>query len=82
VGFSVQDPATDTLAITPDGEPFRNEDGSLLLRPGGHGALLANLAALQAHRVLLKNVDNVQPERAHELVKACIARQLAAARRA
>jgi hypothetical protein len=68
VGFSVQDPATDTLAITPDGEPFRNDDGSLLLRPSGHGALLANLAALPARRVLLKNVDNVQPERAHELV--------------
>jgi len=68
VSFSVQDPSTDTLAITPEGDPFRDDDGSLLLRPGGHGALLANLAALPAHRVLLKNVDNVQPERAHELV--------------
>ncbi|HXT19853.1 MAG TPA: DUF4301 family protein [Thermoanaerobaculia bacterium] len=68
VSFSVQDPATDTLAITPEGEPFRDDDGSLLLRPGGHGALLANLAALPARWVLLKNVDNVQPERAHELV--------------
>ncbi|HET9767239.1 MAG TPA: DUF4301 family protein, partial [Thermoanaerobaculia bacterium] len=46
LGFSVQDPATDTLAITLEGEPFRNDDGSLLLRPSGHGALLANLAAL------------------------------------
>ena len=73
----MQDPATDTLAITPDGEPFRNDDGSLLLRPGGHGALLANLGALAppgsegwewASWVLLKNVDNVQPEHAHELV--------------
>ncbi len=77
VELSVQDPATDTLAITPDGEPFRNDDGSLLLRPGGHGALLANLGALAppgsegwewASWVLLKNVDNVQPEHAHELV--------------
>jgi uncharacterized protein DUF4301 len=68
VSFSVQDPGTDTLAITPDGEPFRNDDGSLLLRPSGHGALLANLAALPARWVLLKNVDNVQPERSHELV--------------
>lgn len=68
VGFSTQDPATDTLAITPDGEPFRDDDGSLLLRPGGHGALLGNLAALGARCVLLKNVDNVQPERAHALV--------------
>ncbi len=77
VELSVQDPATDTLAITPDGEPFRNDDGSLLLRPGGHGALLANLSALAppgspgwecASWVLIKNVDNVQPEHAHELV--------------
>ena len=68
VGFSMQGPSTDTLAITPNGEPFRDDDGSLLLRPSGHGALLDNLGALEARWVLLKNVDNVQPERAHELV--------------
>jgi len=68
IAFSVQDPATDTLAITAQGDPFRDDDGSLLLRPGGHGALLANLAALPARWVLLKNVDNVRPEGAHALV--------------
>ncbi|HEV8631032.1 MAG TPA: DUF4301 family protein, partial [Thermoanaerobaculia bacterium] len=68
VGFSVQDPATDTLAATPEGDPFRHDDGTLLLRPGGHGALLGNLAALDARWVLLKNVDNVRPESAQELV--------------
>ena len=68
VGFSRQDPATDTLAVTPEGEPFRQDDGTLLLRPGGHGALLGNLAALPARWALLKNVDNVRPERAHEVV--------------
>jgi hypothetical protein len=70
VGFSLQDPATDTLAATPEGDPFRHEDGTLLLRPGGHGALLRNLQALPARWALLKNVDNVRPEGAHELVAA------------
>lgn len=68
VGLSVQDPSTDTLAATPEGEPFRDGDGTLLLRPGGHGALLGNLAALPARWVLIKNIDNVRPEGAHELV--------------
>jgi hypothetical protein len=68
VGLSVQDPATDTLAVTPEGEPFRDGDGTLLLRPGGHGALLGNLAALPSRWLFVKNVDNVRPEDAHERV--------------
>ena len=66
VGFSHQSPATDTLAIDPDGRPFRLDDGTLLLRPGGHGALLANLArraAEGADLVVIKNIDNVVPDR-------------------
>ena len=39
VTFSVQLPRTDTIAANPDGTPFRQADGSLLFRPGGHGAL-------------------------------------------
>jgi hypothetical protein len=63
IGFSVQDPATDTLALGPDQAPLRDADGRLVLRPGGHGALLANLAALDADVVLLRNIDNVVPDR-------------------
>lgn len=59
LGFSSQDPATDCLAATPEGEPFRDAGGELLLRPGGHGALLANLAGCGAELAFLKNVDNV-----------------------
>ena len=66
VGFSHQSHATDTLAVTPEGEPFRLDDGSLLLRPGGHGALIGNLAALAerggAGLVMVKNIDNVVPD--------------------
>ncbi|MEP7013512.1 MAG: DUF4301 family protein [Acidobacteriota bacterium] len=65
VGFSIQHPRTDTLALDlSTGAPFRTEDGNLLLRPGGHGALienLADLANLGADLVLIKNVDNVLP---------------------
>ena len=68
VELSQQDPATDTLAVDLEGRVFRDDRGRLVLRPGGHGALLSNLAALEARWVLLKNIDNVRPEPAHELV--------------
>ncbi len=70
VSFSVQSPATDTLALdleeTAAGGAFRLEDGALLLRPGGHGALLGNLQALAdagGDLVFVKNIDNVHPDR-------------------
>jgi hypothetical protein len=69
VTFSEQHPSTDTLAITPDGDPFRTEDGALLFRPAGHGALLQNLHELAADLVVIKNIDNVLPfEASHEVV--------------
>ena len=63
ITFSEQSPSTDTLAINPDGTPFRNADGSLLFRPGGHGALIYNLNQLEADIVFIKNIDNVVPDR-------------------
>ena len=39
ISFSVQKPSTDTLAVNPDNSPFRQDDGTLLFRPAGHGAL-------------------------------------------
>lgn len=68
VGFSEQSPATDTLATTPGGEPFRRADGRLLLRPGGHGALLGNLAGSGGDLIVIKNVDNVLPRGRRNLV--------------
>jgi hypothetical protein len=59
VGFSGQKPSTDTLALDERGEPFREADGRLLLRPGGHGALLENLNDIRGDIVLIKNIDNV-----------------------
>ena len=63
VSFSEQKPSTDTLAATMDNEPFRTDDGKLLFRPGGHGALIQNLSDLQSDIVFIKNIDNVVPDR-------------------
>ncbi|MCQ2310477.1 MAG: DUF4301 family protein [Paludibacteraceae bacterium] len=63
VTFSEQMPSTDTLAANPDGTPFRQADGSLLFRPGGHGALIENLNQQDADIVFIKNIDNVVPDR-------------------
>ena len=63
VSFSEQKPSTDTIAANPDNTPFRNEDGSLLFRPGGHGALIQNLNDIEADVVFIKNIDNVVPDR-------------------
>ena len=63
VSFSEQKPSTDTLAATMDNEPFRTEDGRLLFRPGGHGALIQNLSDLDSDIVFIKNIDNVVPDR-------------------
>ena len=59
IDFSIQSPATDTIAAAPDNTPFRDRDGRLVFRPGGHGALLDNLEALQKDLVFIKNIDNI-----------------------
>ena len=62
VNFSRQKPSTDTIAVTPDNDPFRNEDGTMLFRPGGHGALIENLNDQNADIIFIKNIDNVVVE--------------------
>ena len=57
--FSFQKSSTDTLAATMDNEPFRDEKGNLVFRPGGHGALIENLGDIDADYVFIKNIDNV-----------------------
>ena len=63
ITFSEQKPSTDTVAANPDNTPFRNADGSLLFRPGGHGALIENLNEIEADVIFIKNIDNVVPDR-------------------
>ena len=66
VSMSEQKPSTDTVAANMDNTPFRTEDGKLLFRPGGHGALIENLNDLQSDVVFIKNIDNVVPDRLKE----------------
>ncbi len=66
ITFSKQKPSTDTIAVTSDNKPFRNEDDSILFRPGGHGALIENLNDLNAEIIFIKNIDNVVPDNLRE----------------
>jgi len=61
IRHSEQKPSTDIIAVDESNQPFRNADGSLLFRPGGHGALIHNLNELDADIVFVKNIDNVAP---------------------
>ena len=62
VSLSEQKPSTDTIAVNIDNTPFRTNDGKLLFRPGGHGALIENLNDLKSDIVFIKNIDNVVPD--------------------
>lgn len=59
IEYSTQASKTDTIALDKDDNPVRDEDGSLMFRPSGHGALIHNLQALQADLIFIKNIDNV-----------------------
>ena len=62
ITYSIQAASTDTLAAEKDDTPFRDKNGNLLFRPGGHGALIANLNQIHADLVFVKNIDNVTTE--------------------
>jgi hypothetical protein len=66
VSFSVQHPSTDTIAVDLENRPFREKDGRLLFRPGGHGALLSNLDNIEGDLIYVKNIDNILPDRLRE----------------
>ena len=59
VSFSYQNEATETVALTAKDDVFRNDDGSVLFRPAGHGALLENLNELNNDLIFIKNIDNI-----------------------
>ncbi len=62
VTCSIQKASSDTIAVDMENRPFRDNEGNLLFRPGGHGALLSNVNELQGDIVFIKNVDNVVPD--------------------
>ena len=63
VALTFQQPRTDTIAVDLNNQPFRDDSGRLVFRPGGHGALIENLNDLGGDIVYIKNIDNVVPDR-------------------
>jgi hypothetical protein len=70
VTYSHQKKSTDTIAVDESNEPFLEDDGSLLFRPAGHGALLENLNEVAADLIFIKNIDNVVPDRLKPVTKS------------
>ncbi|MCC5936589.1 MAG: DUF4301 family protein [Lunatimonas sp.] len=66
ISFSQQKKSTDTIAVDMENAPFVEEDGEILFRPAGHGALLENLNDIDADLIFIKNIDNVVPDRIKE----------------
>ncbi|MCQ2198274.1 MAG: DUF4301 family protein [Paludibacteraceae bacterium] len=62
ISFSVQSHSTDTVAVDSNNEPFRDKDGKIVFRPGGHGALIQNLNKIDSDVIFIKNIDNVVPD--------------------
>ncbi len=61
--FSVQNPNTDTIAVSPENKPVTGKDGRLIFRPAGHGALIENLDGIDSDIIFIKNIDNVTTEK-------------------
>jgi hypothetical protein len=76
ISYSTQSSATDTLALTKDNAPFRDEHGQLMFRPSGHGALIRNLQQLDADVIFIKNIDNVTTQ--HQLDQTIVYKQVLA----
>jgi hypothetical protein len=60
VAFSYQDASTDAIAFDDERNPLFLDNGEILTRPSGHGALLDNLNTITSDLIFIKNIDNVQ----------------------
>ena len=56
-------PATDTVSLDTEGNLVRDNEGNIVFRPGGHGALIHNLNDRKEDLIFIKNIDNVAPDR-------------------
>lgn len=59
ISYSVQKKSTDSIALNSHDEVYKDEQGIILFRPAGHGALLENLNELEYDLAFIKNIDNV-----------------------
>jgi hypothetical protein len=71
VEISRQESSTNTIALDTGGRPYRDADGRLVFRPGGHGALLKNLNRIDGDIIFIKNIDNVIPDRLKPATVLC-----------
>lgn len=62
ITYSEQRHYTDIIAVDEYNNPVRDEEGRLVFRPGGHGALIENLNDCRADLIFIKNIDNVVPD--------------------
>lgn len=62
ISMSEQKHYTDIIAVDEQNNPIRDEEGNLIFRPGGHGALIENLNEQRADLIFVKNIDNVVPD--------------------
>ncbi len=62
ITFSEQKHYTDIIAVDEQNNPVRDDQGRLVFRPGGHGALIENLNEQHADLIFIKNIDNVVPD--------------------
>ncbi len=58
IDISVQKKRTDTICLDKNNEIVRDKK-EVLLRPGGHGALISNLNQITSDVIFIKNIDNV-----------------------
>jgi hypothetical protein len=63
IEFSIQDEATDTVTVNMKNNIVRDEEGDIVFRPGGHGALIHNLNGIDADLIFIKNIDNIVQDR-------------------
>ncbi|MGB0198732.1 MAG: DUF4301 family protein [Flavobacteriaceae bacterium] len=66
IDYSLQNPNTDTIALDLHNQPVLDENGDLIFRAGGHGALIENLNQIESNVVFISNIDNVPVESRHQ----------------
>lgn len=59
ITYSFQKKKTDTVAADLNNEAFKLQNGEVLYRSGGYGALIENLNVLEEDIIFIKNIDNV-----------------------
>ncbi len=67
ISVTTQHGSTDTITVDMENRPFRDKSGDIIFWPGGHGALLQNLNAIDGDIIFIKNIDNIVPDRLKEM---------------